>query len=159
MIERLILCFPFIGLHQFIGLWKCSWSSDKHAPHNVWHHQTPRDKLYYATFILQNEVNCITIIHPAIVRLLQINVLKVFSSWSAGMSNKLLRAAWKRGDCSRGHYMGEENHNYLLLINPNLSLVYIFCSSIFPQAHTNVNFTEKRFHFIQVKEKQWYTNS
>jgi hypothetical protein len=33
----------------------------------------------------------------------------------------------------------------------NLSLKYIFGSSIFSQAHTNVNFIETHFHFISFK--------
>jgi hypothetical protein len=43
--------------------------------------------------------------------------------------------------------MGGENHNHLFLLIPNLCLRYIFCSSILPQAHTNMNFTETHFHF------------
>jgi hypothetical protein len=50
--------------------------------------------------------------------------------------------------------MGEDNHNRLLLLIPSLSLRYTFRSYIFEQAHTNVNFTETRFNFIQLKYKQ-----
>jgi hypothetical protein len=44
--------------------------------------------------------------------------------------------------------MGWEKHNRLLLLITNLNLRYISRSSIFPQAHTNVNFTETHFHFV-----------
>jgi hypothetical protein len=65
----------------------------------------------------------------------------------------LLRAAWKRGDYSERYHMGGENHNSLFLIIPNLNLGYIFGSSIFPQAHTNVNFMEAHLHFMHLKYK------
>jgi hypothetical protein len=54
----------------------------------------------------------------------------------------------RRGDCSRGHHMGEENHNRPFLLIPGLSLIYTFHSSIFPQVHTNMKFTGTHFHFI-----------
>jgi hypothetical protein len=56
-------------------------------------------------------------------------------------------------DCSGGRDMGGENHNHLLLLIPGLSLRHIFLSSIFPQAHTTVNFIEAHFYFIQLKYK------
>jgi hypothetical protein len=46
----------------------------------------------------------------------------------------------KSGDCSGGHHVGGENHNHLILLIPGFSLRDIFRSSVFPQAHTNVNF-------------------
>jgi hypothetical protein len=60
-----------------------------------------------------------------------------------------------------GHHMGRENHNRLLLLIPSLSLRYIFRSSIFPQAQTNVNVIETHFHNIKFKYKTAvaYTNS
>jgi hypothetical protein len=59
----------------------------------------------------------------------------------------------KIGDCSRDHHIGRENHNCSLLLIQSLNLGYIFHSSVFPQAHTNVNFIETHFHFIQFKYK------
>jgi hypothetical protein len=44
--------------------------------------------------------------------------------------------------------MGGENYNRLILLIPSLSLGHIFHSSVFPQAHTDVNFIETQYHFI-----------
>jgi hypothetical protein len=41
-----------------------------------------------------------------------------------------------------------KTYNRSLLLTQNLSLKYIFRSSIFTQAHTDVNFIETHFNFI-----------
>jgi hypothetical protein len=43
------------------------------------------------------------------------------------MSNSVsTEGHYKRGDCSGVHHMGRENHNYLLLLIPSLSLRYFY---------------------------------
>jgi hypothetical protein len=44
--------------------------------------------------------------------------------------------------------MGGENSYHVLLLIRTLILTYIFRSSVFLQAHTNVNLTETRANFI-----------
>jgi hypothetical protein len=58
-------------------------------------------------------------------------------------------------------HMWGKSYNRLILLIPILSLRCAFYSYNFPLAHTNLNFTETRFHFnlINYDLKQVYTSN